>query len=58
MEEGSFCRDQQVLDLMYWLGQWRTVNAGLVVCTCGIRSGRGMLPNKDGEADNDRMNMN
>lgn len=41
---------------IYWLGQQKTVNAGLVVFRDGVKLGRDVLSNKGGEA-NDRMSI-
>lgn len=46
-----------MLGLIDWLGRQKTVNAGLVVFTDGIKLGGGTLPSKDGEVDNDRMRI-
>lgn len=56
-ERGPCSRNWPVLGLIDWLGRQEAVNAGLVVFTDGIQLGGGMLPSKDGEADNDRMHM-
>lgn len=56
-EDRPCSRNWPVLGLIDWLGRQKTVSAGLVVFTDGIKLGGGMLPSEDGEADNDRMRI-
>lgn len=56
-EEGRFCRNCCGSGLVCLLGQQKTANAGLMVFTNSIKKGRGVLPNKDEETDNDRKSI-